>query len=711
MNNRHRHNSATEGGYDDGEEDTIVSMEAIRGDWSTVRSARENQLQSLTNDQLKNIANFCSSEHFRSQSSSALPGSNKYYKEIIMGVLDCALLASIDVEKTKKKRSKSLDHFKNCLEYIDHVRKNRHTATATTANTDSRTRRDSRLPEATTVSTSTATTNAPEDNHNMDKRDIFPCIALENCITPLELVRYTPSQPNSEIQNMDKSSNPKNTGPSTSTPSATTALTPSTIGALSTSNSNLVSQIQPSISSLSTTTISIKPHSGVCGTKDRNPLTSQPVSFMSMLQKAAVTTSTAVNPSMTSSKITSKNSLISDSSTSAAAASTTTSSTVATSITETNHLIPNKLPANTNDNTSINVTSHTNDKSIDRTVNSGTFSGKNVQSFQSSDLSVHALVTDKTQSTTASSLSIPSATVSIEPSENFTSDTAINGTRNDPKNDKMNDKYPGNENSTSLMNSASNKINDDKSQDRPVLPPIVFDSDKHISFLYQTLPGERTKNLYAFDIGAAMEPYAASLYTRRACRISYPVPTFPSINMMHNNGAINNRFNRWDPFYKCEHDIVNFVRDKTTNQIIQVQYRDSMGVEQFPVAVTSSIVNCIPLDARGRQTTGAIDLNVKPMACLEVNFQFPTDIANLVKSWGFESLGKADNDTNRLICRMLPLDNKAMKTDFADTHLWPKGTYLEVNGKPVVLQQRRQQSHDPTQWKVWCYRNITYLSI
>jgi hypothetical protein len=704
MNNHHRHISATEGGNDDDEEDTIVSMEVIRGDWSKVRTARENQLQSLTNDQLKNIASFCSSEQFRSQSGSALPGSNNYYKEIIMDVLECALLASIDVEKTKKKRLKSLDHFKKCLEYIDHVRKNRHTATASTANTVSSTRRDSYRTEAATVFTSTATINPPEGHHNMNDRDVFPCIALENCITPLELARNIPPQPHSErvfnsstasdsnptvIQTKDKSSNPKNTGPATNIPSATTATTQ----AFSTSNSNLLSQTQSSIS-LSTTTTSVKPHSGAGGTTDRNPSTYQPVSFMSMLQKAAITRSTAVNPSMAST-----NSLISDSSTSATAAITTPTSIVASSTTGANHLIPNTLPANTNDCTSMNVTSHTNDNSIDRTANSGISASKNVQSLQSSDLSVHALVTDKTQTTAASSPSFPSATISIEPSENFTSDNAVNGTCNDPRNEKRNDKYPGDENSTSLVNSDNNKLNNDYSQDQPVLSPPFFDSDKHISFLYQTLPGERTRNLCTFDIGAAVEPYAASLYTRRACRILYPAPTFPSINTMHNNGTINIRFNRWDPFYKCQHDIVNFVRDKTTNQIINVQYRDSMGVEQFPVSVTSSIVNCIPLDARGRQTTGAIDPNVKPMVCIGVNFQFPTDIANLVKSWGFESLGK-ENDANRLICRMLPLDNKAMKTDFADTHLWPKGTYMEVNGKPVVLQQRRQQSHDPTQWKV-----------
>jgi hypothetical protein len=615
-----------------------------------------------------------------------------------MEVLDHALLASINVEKTKKKRSKSLDHFKNCLDYIDQVRKNRQSATttananATTTNTDGSTRRDMSLPEAASASTETATNTPADNNFDMDNVDVFTCIASEDGITPIvETARTenfdtafnaaTAYENNSTIQNEERSSNPKNIGTSTRTTSATSA---SSTAALNTSNNNFVSQSQHSISSPSSPLVAIKPPSAVNSTKDGTSVTSQPASFMSMLQKSTVTTSKTLHPYMSSSKTTSTNSLISDSSSTSTTLASIPSTTLATSITGTNNTSPNSLPANTHGNTS----NRTSDKSTDRTPNSNISAGTKVQNLQSSNMSVHSL---------------PSAT---EPSADFSSARAVNGKLNDPLKEKTSERYPGNERATSsneikimIGNNKSNNINNYSAKDGPA-PPLVFDSVKHISYLYHASPGHRTDNLCTFDIGASLEPYAASLYTRRACRVQYPVPTFPSINMMHKNGSINDRFNRWDPFYKCQHDIVNFVRDKTTNQILKVQYHDSMGVEQFPVVVTSSIVSCTPLDGRGRPTTGAIDANVKPMACLEVNFQFPSDIANLVKSWGFENLGKTDNDTNRLICRMLPLDSKAMKTDFADTHLWPKGTYVEVNGRPVVLQQRRQQSHDPTQWKV-----------
>jgi hypothetical protein len=36
----------------------------------------------------------------------------------------------------------------------------------------------------------------------------------------------------------------------------------------------------------------------------------------------------------------------------------------------------------------------------------------------------------------------------------------------------------------------------------------------------------------------------------------------------------------------------------------------------------------------------------------------------------------------------------------ADCHLWPKGTYIQVNGKPIAIQQRRQQEHNGgKEWK------------
>mmetsp|Transcript_24656 Transcript_24656/g.38095 ORF Transcript_24656/g.38095 Transcript_24656/m.38095 type:complete len:284 (-) Transcript_24656:84-935(-) len=57
---------------------------------------------------------------------------------------------------------------------------------------------------------------------------------------------------------------------------------------------------------------------------------------------------------------------------------------------------------------------------------------------------------------------------------------------------------------------------------------------------------------------------------------------------------------------------------------------------------------------------------------------------------------------------MLPLKVSQPKKGYpaqADCHLWPKGTFLQINGVPVpphLIMQRKQQSHDLSLWKGMC---------
>jgi hypothetical protein len=53
-----------------------------------------------------------------------------------------------------------------------------------------------------------------------------------------------------------------------------------------------------------------------------------------------------------------------------------------------------------------------------------------------------------------------------------------------------------------------------------------------------------------------------------------------------------------------------------------------------------------------------------------------------------------------LMLRALPLSRTSKNR--ADCHLWPKGTFLQLNGKPLRLAQRQQQSHDKSLWKNQC---------
>jgi hypothetical protein len=49
---------------------------------------------------------------------------------------------------------------------------------------------------------------------------------------------------------------------------------------------------------------------------------------------------------------------------------------------------------------------------------------------------------------------------------------------------------------------------------------------------------------------------------------------------------------------------------------------------------------------------------------------------------------------------MLPLVVSEQKDKpRADTHLWPKGTFVQLNEYPLTIDQRKQMSHDPDEWK------------
>jgi hypothetical protein len=90
---------------------------------------------------------------------------------------------------------------------------------------------------------------------------------------------------------------------------------------------------------------------------------------------------------------------------------------------------------------------------------------------------------------------------------------------------------------------------------------------------------------------------------------------------------------------------------------------------------------------------------------IELDSLFKENVYNKV-AWGtskqsVSSSTSYQNGEKRLILRMLPLIlNPKYKKIRSDTHLWPKGTFLEFNSRIVFpLYQRKQQQHDSTLWK------------
>jgi hypothetical protein len=142
---------------------------------------------------------------------------------------------------------------------------------------------------------------------------------------------------------------------------------------------------------------------------------------------------------------------------------------------------------------------------------------------------------------------------------------------------------------------------------------------------------------------------------------------WPSDEMLMSAGKL---FEMWEPYWQVEKVIVTGV----TAKIEKLEWEDQSK---------KSLIK--PL------TVGAID--VPSLSGGEAS----------KISWGTNKLDperKPKDGDYALLLRMLPtqIDPK-YKNKRANCHLWPKGTFLTVNGKPVFLQQRRQASHDESKWE------------
>jgi len=72
-------------------------------------------------------------------------------------------------------------------------------------------------------------------------------------------------------------------------------------------------------------------------------------------------------------------------------------------------------------------------------------------------------------------------------------------------------------------------------------------------------------------------------------------------------------------------------------------------------------------------------------------------------SWGKKrSRSERCDGVVALILRMLPVDKELYEGKRADCHLWPKGTFLQINGEKIWIVQRKQQTHDHSEWKSLC---------
>ncbi|KAL3764063.1 hypothetical protein ACHAW5_000538 [Stephanodiscus triporus] len=142
--------------------------------------------------------------------------------------------------------------------------------------------------------------------------------------------------------------------------------------------------------------------------------------------------------------------------------------------------------------------------------------------------------------------------------------------------------------------------------------------------------------------------------------------------------------------------------------------------------------SCCEMARVGTRTTSCVlagerfsSITNRPNSCATMFIDLPKEIARSESS-GRDSSGKSlpqgyrpwgvrwgkkltqpgllQTGDRRLILRTLPLQRSTKeKKKRADCHLWPKGTFIELSyggsGKVAKIIQRRQQSHDPSEWK------------
>lgn len=174
-----------------------------------------------------------------------------------------------------------------------------------------------------------------------------------------------------------------------------------------------------------------------------------------------------------------------------------------------------------------------------------------------------------------------------------------------------------------------------------------------------------TINLRA-DLPANQGSYSGLLLTRPASIITMKQQPINESEL----GRTFCRLQEWEPFWRNVSMRVGLTSKVTNSTFIPPGKKDRPP----PVVVSG---------AQTHFTFGEDELGTIPVA---------------TGSWGRKrNNGYSDGDVAFLL-RMLPLENDSRKR--ADRHLWPKGTFVQVNGPFVKrVTQRTQQKHDESLWK------------
>jgi len=181
-----------------------------------------------------------------------------------------------------------------------------------------------------------------------------------------------------------------------------------------------------------------------------------------------------------------------------------------------------------------------------------------------------------------------------------------------------------------------------------------------------------------------------SLFPRNKCQLRvnrHPPFANSNVSSLHLDGPTlditHNRLRKWDPYWDVVHDF-SIAKYKAQNQF-EFEY----GYK------TSNIIP--PIQYQPNTIPNAAPLSACALKFIISNYKNFNQIA-----WSTHPVhpGRYAHNEQRLLVRTLPLSIPAKYKDYrSDTHLWPKGSFLQFNQQYCTLHQRKQQQHDATLWK------------
>lgn len=201
----------------------------------------------------------------------------------------------------------------------------------------------------------------------------------------------------------------------------------------------------------------------------------------------------------------------------------------------------------------------------------------------------------------------------------------------------------------------------------PLPPPIPNNNNRIITFLPDNNPSTvgsnsidpRQQCTLAYDAGYSSNGTGASLHDKASIEVT-------------------ERLKRFDPYYKIIKDlgVIDTPASKGKTTKVSTRTTSCLQMAQYKTA------------------------NI-PSSCAMVSVDLYASSNSLGVKWGTKDVKTGDR---RLILRMLPLKRTGKDCEKrADTHLWPKGTFVQLakgaSQQVVSITQRRQQRHDPNEWK------------